>query len=59
MPIHWGAFKLAMHSWKDPVERVFQKAKELNIPVITPKIGEPFFINNFEVHDNNWWKEIK
>ena len=59
MPIHWGAFKLAMHSWKDPVERVFQKAKELNIPVITPKIGEPFFIKNFGVHDNNWWKELK
>ncbi len=58
MPIHWGAFKLAMHSWKDPVERVIRKAKELNIPVITPKIGEPFFIKNNEELDNNWWKEL-
>ena len=58
MPIHWGAFKLAMHSWKDPVERVFLKAKELQIPMITPKIGEPFLINNIEEPENNWWKEV-
>jgi len=32
MPIHWGAFKLALHSWTDPVERVTKKASELGIP---------------------------
>jgi len=56
MPIHWGAFKLAMHSWKDPVERVTKKAKELQVPVITPKIGEPFLIKNNKLEQNAWWK---
>ena len=59
MPIHWGAFKLSMHSWTDPVERVIDKASELKIPVITPKIGVPFFIDNNGELDNNWWKDLK
>ena len=39
MPIHWGAFKLAMHEWTDPVERVVNKAKELDVEIVVPKIG--------------------
>ncbi len=41
MPIHWGAFSLSLHSWTDPVERVIKAANELEIPISTPKIGEP------------------
>ncbi|MET2984785.1 MBL fold metallo-hydrolase [Aureibaculum conchae] len=56
MPIHWGAFKLAMHSWTDPVERVTKKANELNIPLITPKIGEAFLLNDENVEYQDWWQ---
>jgi len=55
MPIHWGSFVLALHSWKDPVERLTKKAKELDINVITPKIGEQFLLNETIIDDNNWW----
>ena len=58
LPVLSAGFMRAMHSWKDPVERVFLKAKELQIPMITPKIGEPFLINNIEEPENNWWKEV-
>lgn len=34
MPIHWGSFVLAMHSWTDPVERVVLKAEELGMPIL-------------------------
>lgn len=56
MPIHWGAFKLAMHSWTDPIERVTQKAKELDINIVTPRIGESIFIkeSQFKPQDT-WW----
>jgi len=30
MPIHWGAFKLAMHPWVDPIERFFCNKPRLN-----------------------------
>lgn len=56
MPIHWGAFKLAMHAWTDPIERVTKKAKELNLPLITPKIGESFLLEE-DVAIDLWWKD--
>ena len=40
IPIHWGAFKLALHDWRDPIRRVSDKADELEVNVIAPQIGE-------------------
>lgn len=48
MPIHWGAFTLALHDWTDPVERVIKAADKLNIPISTPEIGKP----------SNWKEEV-
>jgi len=59
MPIHWGAFVLALHTWKDPIERVTKKAKELGIPITTPKIGEPVILELAEKPSSNWWEEIE
>lgn len=55
MPIHWAAFKLATHPWTEPVERVSKKAKELGLPMITPKIGEPIYIGDNELSTEKWW----
>ena len=55
LPVHWGKFRLSMHPWSEPVKRVLNKAAELNIEVLTPKIGEPFTIDsNFE--NSRWWE---
>ncbi len=57
MPIHWGGFKLAMHDWRDPILRVSKKARELNLPIITPKIGEEIIIkDNSKVYEK-WWEK--
>ncbi|MEQ8421696.1 MAG: MBL fold metallo-hydrolase [Arenibacter algicola] len=56
MPIHWGAFKLAMHPWTEPVERVTNRAEELNLDVLTPRIGEPINLNRLEETTSQWWK---
>ena len=59
IPIHWGGFKLAMHEWTDPIERVTIKAKELNLKVITPKIGEEIMVkDSLQTYTNNWWKDL-
>ena len=56
MPIHWGAFTLALHSWTDPVERILKKSKELNLRVITPSIGERVFVSDPTMnYSNKWW----
>ncbi len=56
MPIHWGAFTLAFHSWTDPAERVTKAALELNQPVTTPKIGEPVIVGGAEYPTAKWWE---
>ena len=40
LPIHWGAFTLALHEWSDPIERVTKEAKRLGVNITTPQIGE-------------------
>lgn len=55
MPIHWGAFTLAMHSWTDPVERVLEKSKELNLPVVIPKIGQFIEFKENNLPQETWW----
>ena len=57
MPIHWGAFKLALHSWTDPIERVTRKAQELKLPLVTPKIGEPILISDLPNPQSTWWTD--
>lgn len=55
MPIHWGAFTLALHDWTDPIERVTKKAKEQNLPISTPKIGESIILNDSIFPKSKWW----
>ena len=55
LPIHWGAFTLAFHEWTDPIERITKKANELNMPIATPKIGEPVILGNTIFPTEKWW----
>lgn len=56
MPIHWGAFTLALHSWTDPVERVTKKAEELGVPILVPVIGSTIQLDTLPTTQNqNWW----
>lgn len=55
MPIHWGAFKLALHSWDDPIKRAFKSAQDRNVKIATPKIGESIVLNNSVYPASKWW----
>lgn len=58
MPIHWGKFSLAMHPWKEPVERVAAKAQELAIPLLTPRIGR--IVNGPDLAlSERWWEPVR
>lgn len=59
MPIHWGAFTLALHDWTDPVDRIEVKANELQLPLTTPKIGEPIVLQDTLQATTAWWKSVK
>ncbi len=56
MPIHWAAFRLAFHTWTDPVERVTQRASERGVKVVVPKIGESLQLAQApEQPPEEWW----
>ena len=60
MPIHWGAFTLALHSWTDPVERVIKKTNELGMPLLVPIIGELIVLDsNLQASEEKWWLNKK
>ena len=58
MSIHWAKFNLAMHAWKEPVERVSVKALELGIPLLTPRIGRIVNGPNMAVSER-WWEAVE
>jgi L-ascorbate metabolism protein UlaG (beta-lactamase superfamily) len=57
MPMHWGTFMLALHSWFDPVERVRAAAKPHKTEVMTPKIGELAPIRTRNYPKSAWWNK--
>ncbi len=56
MPIHWSAFTLALHTWTDPVERALLAAREGDIEMITPMIGECFEVG-VDKPQKKWWRD--
>jgi L-ascorbate metabolism protein UlaG (beta-lactamase superfamily) len=58
MPIHWGAFTLAFHPWKEPVQRAYAEATRQNISFLTPEIGEITDIKNNTIPTKKWWDSI-
>jgi L-ascorbate metabolism protein UlaG (beta-lactamase superfamily) len=58
MPIHWGAFQLALHTWKDPVVRFSAKAQELNLPTTFPEVGERIVLGE-NLPTSHWWENME
>lgn len=54
LPVHWGAYTLAMHSWTAPIERSVLAAKKVSLPLLTPKPSQPIDVLK-EGQDPPWW----
>ena len=40
LPVHWLTFDLALHPWNQPIRQVVRTASDLDVEVITPRVGE-------------------
>ncbi|MGU3472856.1 MBL fold metallo-hydrolase [Paenibacillus sp. D51F] len=56
IPIHWGAFTLALHQWTDPIERVVAAARQEGVAIATPRLGQPVVVGAPEEMTSAWWK---
>jgi L-ascorbate metabolism protein UlaG (beta-lactamase superfamily) len=56
MPIHWGLFDLALHAWRQPIERLLEVAGEKKIKLWAPEPGRPTeVVAGVEVR-SDWWR---
>jgi len=56
-PIHWSKFDLALHPWDEPAIRLAKAARNRNVAVATPLIGETFDVNNYPA--TRWWESLR
>ncbi|AWW00832.1 MBL fold metallo-hydrolase [Arcticibacterium luteifluviistationis] len=57
MPIHWGAFTLALHPWQESVERATAAAEKMNVRMVLPQIGQTISINHKPLPNERWWEK--
>jgi L-ascorbate metabolism protein UlaG (beta-lactamase superfamily) len=56
MPIHWGLFDLALHGWRQPMERMLVQAEERGLRLWSPEPGRPTeVVKGVEVR-SDWWR---
>jgi L-ascorbate metabolism protein UlaG (beta-lactamase superfamily) len=54
MPIHWGLFSLALHAWRQPIERVFAVD---GLKIWSPEPGKPTeLVKEIELR-SEWWRQ--
>jgi len=56
MPIHWGLFNLALHAWKQPVERMLEVADAKGIKLWLPEPGAPTEVVAGAELRSGWWE---
>lgn len=58
LAVHWATFNLALHPWDEPIIRTIKAAKENNVRLTIPFIGE---IVNIEstAENKEWWTHIQ
>lgn len=56
MPIHWGLFNLALHGWREPIERMQQLAAQDGLTLFTPEPGLPTEPRTASPPAAHWWE---
>jgi L-ascorbate metabolism protein UlaG (beta-lactamase superfamily) len=57
LPVHWATFTLALHSWSEPVDWIWRRAKEEEIKLTVPRPGERVDVAEPQEADG-WWQGL-
>lgn len=58
MPMHIGRFSLSSHSWDEPFKRAVKASEKVKLPIFTPKIGQPIWLDDPISQFPHWWKSV-
>lgn len=56
IPIHWGKFALALHTWQDPATRFRQEADRLGLEYFFPRINQTNVVQGISRPLPFWWE---
>lgn len=56
VPVHWGAFTLALHNWEEPADRFAAEAESKGLQATFPHLGRIYGISTLQ--SAHWWKEF-
>jgi L-ascorbate metabolism protein UlaG (beta-lactamase superfamily) len=57
VPVHWATFNLALHSWSDPVDRIWRLSKENDVRLAVPRPGERVNADD-PAEVDGWWQPL-
>lgn len=59
IPVHNSKFALALHDWKEPLQKITTLNETENLRLITPKIGEKIVWQDDSIVYEKWWESYK
>jgi len=58
MPVHWGMYELAFHTWYEPVEKLAGLAEKKGVSLLTPELGQIVNLDRSQDTDY-WWQKLR
>ncbi|HEX2897175.1 MAG TPA: MBL fold metallo-hydrolase [candidate division Zixibacteria bacterium] len=58
LPIHWGTFDVALHTWDEPIERFVKYAAEKQVNFVAPMMGERVSSDS-RFNGTYWWRSLE
>ncbi|MFO0561367.1 MAG: MBL fold metallo-hydrolase [Polyangiales bacterium] len=58
LPVHWGTFDLALHAWDEPIEQLVTFAKDTDLALALPRIGESVALER-PLPSRAWWRAVR
>jgi L-ascorbate metabolism protein UlaG (beta-lactamase superfamily) len=57
LPVHWGTFNLAMHSWDQPAEELLSRGEKAGVQLVMPQLGEAIEPEH-AARTHAWWRGV-
>lgn len=57
LPVHSSKFALALHAWDEPLEKLMLSNLMVNLPILTPMIGETVNLLDEQQVFQTWWRK--
>jgi L-ascorbate metabolism protein UlaG (beta-lactamase superfamily) len=58
-PVHSSKFVLANHPWDEPLSKLTELNKAVNMPLVTPIIGQLVYLDDINQPFKQWWVGLK